>query len=565
MSKLRRMLWTTLLLSSWPGVALADDAAAQDPLLRALTDELARAAGLSVPGAPAPYYVALRALDSQQVAVEASFGALVLSESYPDRRLFADVRVGSYEHDNGNFEPDRAWSDLADQSRRWLPFENDLHALRRDAWLAIDAGYKGALRAFGQKSAAQTHEQTTLDRVADFSREPAVLGIDSTAVEPLDPKRLEDLVKALSNVGRSIPSISNAAASVSGATERRLFVSSEGSRVIEPRAHLELSVVFHARTDDGMPVAHFLELGACQADRLPSNEILQAEARRVAQELEQIRGAPLVDDYTGPVLFEGIAAPQLVSQVLGDELSGTPPAQSNEMNSLPDSLLAAQVGQRILPPGYTLLDDPSLDHLDQTPLAGCYRYDDEGVAAQKITLIEDGIFKAFVMSRTPRKGFDHSNGHGRESYLGTRGRIANLVLTSKTGVSKKQLRQQLLGLARAANKPYALIVQVLDVPALTQQKSNPMLTGASNDEHRVLVLSKLTLDGKEQLLRGAALQTIELRSLKGIRAAGKTFSVFSSYSDSVASPALLFEDVTVTRAAAPRQKPPLMLRPDLGN
>jgi hypothetical protein len=81
----------------------------------------------------------------------------------------------------------------------------------------------------------------------------------------------------------------------------------------------------------------------------------------------------------------------------------------------------------------------------------------------------------------------------------------------------------------------------------------------------VLVLSKLTLDGQEQLLRGAALQAIELRSLKRILAAGTTTSVFSSYSDSVASPALLFDDVTIKKSAGPLQKPPLLPRPDLSS
>jgi hypothetical protein len=151
-----RTRWAFLVLMSWPCVAIAQDNAQQDAVVKALVDELHRVPQLAIRGAQAPYYVALRVADSHVFEVEASFGALVSSRDFPDRRLFADVRVGSYEHDNGNFEPDRAWADFADQSRRWLPFEDDYAAIRRDAWLATDAGYKAALRAFGQKKATQT-------------------------------------------------------------------------------------------------------------------------------------------------------------------------------------------------------------------------------------------------------------------------------------------------------------------------------------------------------------------------------------------------------------------------
>jgi hypothetical protein len=551
-----------LLLLSWSYMATADDTAPEDAVVKALVGELQRVPQLAVRGARAPYYVALRVADSQVFEVEASFGALVESQGYPDRRLFADVRVGSYEHDNGNFEPDRAWADFADQSRRWLPFEDDDAAIRRDSWLAIDAGYKGALRALGQKNATQTRQQANSDPAADFSTEPPLQMIDTRVVTPMDRGRFETLVKQLSAIGRQYPQMSSAVATISGATGRRILVSTEGSRVMEPRARLEMSVVLRAQSDDGMPLAHFWSLGACQADRLPPDEALHTAVRQIALQLEQTRLAPSAEDYTGPVLFEGMAAPQLVSQLLDSALSGTPPAQSVEPGSTPDSELAAQVGQRILPPGFNLIDDPTLDHLGQTPLAGCYRVDDEGVIAQKINLVEDGIFKAFVMSRTPRKGFDHSNGHGRESYDGARARIANLILSNSAGLSESELRKRLLKAARAANKPYALIARALDDPAFTQERSSEWFSG-NRDEQRVLALSKLTLDGKEQPLRGASLQSIDLRALKHILAAGTVPSVFSSYSDSVVSPALLFDDVTIKKSSGPLQKPPLMPRPDL--
>ncbi len=41
------------------------------------------------------------------------------------------------------------------------------------------------------------------------------------------------------------------------------------------------------------------------------------------------------------------------------------------------------------------------------------RYDDEGVKAHRVMMVDHGVLKNFEMSRSPLVGFPHSNGHGR--------------------------------------------------------------------------------------------------------------------------------------------------------
>src|SRR3990172_6220537 len=78
-----------------------------------------------------------------------------------------------------------------------------------------------------------------------------------------------------------------------------------------------------------------------------------------------------------------------------------------------DTAFSGKLGKRILPPGTRVYDDPTLLELGGRRLWGSYAFDDEGVAGSKVVLVEEGILKTFLMSRTPRKGLERSNGHGR--------------------------------------------------------------------------------------------------------------------------------------------------------
>jgi TldD protein len=107
------------------------------------------------------------------------------------------------------------------------------------------------------------------------------------------------------------------------------------------------------------------------------------------------------------VLFEGPAAAQIIKLLLGDNLAGTPPpktaaAGSEERNE--QSELANKLGQKVASPLLSAVDDPLLElGPGKLPLFGAYRADDEGVPARRISLVEAGILRSLLMSRTPRQ------------------------------------------------------------------------------------------------------------------------------------------------------------------
>src|SRR5439155_1202695 len=192
--------------------------------------------------------------------------------------------------------------------------------------------------------------------------------------------------------------------------------------------------------------------------------------------------APEPGDYTGPVLVDGLAAPQIVGEVLAGELSGTPlPRAGNDPEAqmavrmlFGDSAWTRRVGQRVVAEFLSLEDDPTRADFNAKPMLGHYAGDDEGMRPQRVSLIENGVLKGLLMSRTPRKGFEKSNGHGRGAFLGpARGVIGNLIVTAKGGLSRQALRAKLLEEAKAAGFDYGIVGRLLDDPAVAAGATDP--------------------------------------------------------------------------------------------
>lgn len=553
---------------------VAADARADTPVetgvvLTALQDELARATAMQLNGMQKPYYAAFEVRDVDALSVTASLGTVVEDNVSRRRHLDSRVRVGDYANDSGNLEDDTPWRHR-DRSSRLTSLDDRYDGVRHDAWLSIDDSYKSALAAFSKKTAIRAGQETAPERVDDFSREPKTVLVDARPPKVLDREKATRMARALSAVGVDFPALQGASASIRVHGERAYFASSEGTRVVEPRVGVMVQSVFRAQADDGMQLSTYRSVATCSADTVPSEESLVAEARQAATELDEIRRAPVVDDYSGPILFEGVAASQLLYNVVAYSLLGTPPPVSSgrSFRSHPESELVGQIGQRVMPAGFRIEDDPTIDRFAGLPLAGCYKVDDEGVPAQKVTLVDDGIFKSFLMSRTPRKGLLHSNGHGRESYDGITASIGNLNLVAAKGLSAKDLRARLIAEAKAQRRPYALVVERLadrSVHDVDATRSESISSRARSGGTKVLVMWKLGLDGKATRVRGGELGSIPLRTLKDIVAAGSVPAVHGyggrgGYS--VTSPALLFKDLEVKKPRDPAKRPPVLPRPN---
>jgi hypothetical protein len=128
-----------------------------------------------------------------------------------------------------------------------------------------------------------------------------------------------------------------------------------------------------------------------------------------------------------------------------------------------------------------VVDDPNAKEFQGTPLLGFYTVDDEGVRAQKVTLVENGTLKNELMSRRPGPDFDQSNGHGRSAFLSdAKPTMSNLFFNSKEAVSPADLKKKFLDQCREQKLAYCVIVREMD---------NPTISLLHQDEFQTLLAS----------------------------------------------------------------------------
>lgn len=498
----------------WLCVALARAAVADgDPILDALTDEMERAVGrLTLDDAPPIYHLRYRLVSSDALTVHAAAGALVYERDQPSRALGVELRVGTPLYDNTGFG---GWEDGFQVAS--LPRDLTPRTVHLEAWRATDAAYKQAVEQFARKSAQFT---PPTDYPGDYTLTgPAIF--DDGAGAPLEADRLVELARQLSAPLVGAPLIAGDVW-VGAESGSAWIVDTEGTRARLPVEECTLRASAEVRTDDGMILTDQRLWTARTAAGLPPAEEMVAEVTAMRDALVALASAPTLDDeYVGPVVFEDAAATDLFRYLLGDQIEGTPeeiPFDSwfGELGMAKDSV---RIGRRVLPPGWTAVDDPT-SHPDEP---GAYVHDWEGIPAEAVTVIEDGITRSLLMSRVPRAGIAVTNGHAR-GYLGLRseGRVSQLEVEPPKRESQAKLYKSAQKLARAYGREWILVVRRLQEPSIASAAGAVDPFGEDGIAlPPPVAMVRVYADGRpEETIRGAQFAGVERWLLRDLAMAG---------------------------------------------
>jgi predicted Zn-dependent protease len=201
-------------------------------------------------------------------------------------------------------------------------------------------------------------------------------------------------------------------------------------------------------------------------------------------------------------------------------------------------------------------------------LAGTYAYDDEGVPAKAVKLIEAGILKDFLMSRMPVKNFDHSNGHGRsEGGRMPTGRQGNLIVTSSRSVTATELRQKFIAEIKRQGKPYGLYFDDIQGGFTITERQMPQAF-----QVLPIMVWRVYADRRaDELVRGVDIVGTPLAAFGHIIAAGDTTDIFNGICGaesgqipvSAASPPLLFSELETQRRSQDHDRPPILPPPPM--
>jgi predicted Zn-dependent protease len=527
--------------------------AQESPTLAAMQDELQRSiAGLRLKDEPAPYYIAYEVEDVTDTNLQARLGAMVEDSSRRVRALQVEVRVGDYAFDSSRFvSGNRAQGEGAVLA----PLDDDYDAMRRQLWLATDAAYKRAVNVFARKKAA-FQNRTNTDALPDFSKEVPV----ETVLPPVAPVgSSREWVEGLRKISAVFASSADIHASDVSLTETRgtrYYVNSEGFKSVSPIQSASVRVSADTQAGDGTQLRDSFGIVEQRAQDLPPVDVLVARTRDLATRLTAQRTAPIGEDYTGPVLIEGDASADLVTQSLVPLMlarrapdADNPRAMQAAQNQVTPFL--TRIGLRVLPDAFSVSDTPSLAQYSGKPVPGAYAVDDEGVKAKDVSLVENGKLVTLLTSRTPQRKLLQSNGHGR----GGSAQAGVFQMRSTQAVASAELKKKYLDLLIAQDKTFGYIVRGLG--AVTGPGSGPV----------ILDLVKVTPDGKEEAVRGLRFAAITAPTFRNILEASEE-RVLQSYFVgaaatvvSVVVPSLIFEELEIQRIQDVNPRPPIVPSP----
>jgi len=604
MHALRMALAVSLFSIGSMAVAQPQALTDNDHTIQSMRDEMARAKArleLKLPQSDQPvrpYYIEYRLLDMDIREVVGQFGALLSTNHNRSRVMNVSARIGDYKLDSSNFLSDDGFRGFIGPSGG-VGIDRDYDSLRQDLWIATDQAFKEAAETYSRKQAYLSSLARASD-VDDFARVQTVQHIEPLVNADWGGRNWEQEVRDTSAALRAFPQIYDSRVTYYLVYLTEYLLTSEGTEVRTNRSFAAIEAGMNSLAPDGMQVNHFYATYAPRPADLPSADVVRKNLTVAGTELMAMRAASPAPDYTGPVLFESRAAAALIAQVLSPSLSGAraPLAFQPVVDQLMSSLggrsdWSGKMETRVLPASVSLVDDPSLKEYQGAPVIGSYTIDEEGVPAQKVTIVQDGKLKNLLMSRRPGPDSDKSNGHGRSAFLtDPKPVMSTLIFSSTETVSSEDLRKKFLDSCKAEKLDFCIVVRQMDNPSLSlmhQDDFSELLASfggnAATDRLPLVVYKIYPSDGHEELVRGARITGFSPRMLRNIAGIGSDPFVYNYMQSQVAgvsgtalgafgtaqnglpatvvAPSLLFEEIEVRGARGEPKRMPILPEPPM--
>jgi len=531
------------------------------PLLNAMKNEMKRTMdGLANQSTP-PYFLSYAVTETKTIRMNAVFGNVKSSEQTLSRILDIDIRVGNHELDNTHTIRGSRFEFGGGGRGIELPMTNDEKALRSVMWNATDKLYKKAVERYGKVLTNRAVKVKEEDSSADFSRQQPIESIAPDQSFIIDSLQWLKKIKQLSALFAVDPKIYTGEVYFQADIITKYFVSSEGTVIRQSEPNVRMFASASTKADDGMTLPLFSSYFAFQPENLPSEEIIAQDIRRMIQTLGQLRVAPLAETYSGPAILSGAASGVFFHEIFGHRVEGHRQKDPNSSQTFKSFL-----NKKILPDFIDVVFDPGLKTLNGQDIVGYYTYDDEGVKAEKVIAVEKGIFKNFLMSRSPIESFPVSNGHGRrQAGLRPVARQSNLLVLASQSVAFDSLRTLLRNECKAQNKEYGLYFVEISGGFTFTARTIP---NAFNVQP--LVVYKIYTDGRpDELVRGVDLIGTPLTTFNNIIAASHDIGIFNGVCGaesggvpvSASSPSLYVKTIEVQKKQKSQAKPPLLESP----
>jgi len=507
------------------------------------------------------YFISYQVLDERDVNIGAELGVLTTDRDTHGRYLDVSLRVGSYKLDNTHELTGRRQQSYTMPRSVALPHDNNEEAIKMEIWNETDRRFKEAQEKYTNVLTNTAVKVEAEDQSDDFSHEEPSVYVGDEVVLEIDKDLWRDKVKRFSAIFKNHPEIENSSVSLGARSHNNYFVNSEGCMVQDGRIYIRLSISCNTTAEDGMKLNRYENFDAMDFDHMPKDEEVISAINRLIAELVALKDAPLAEPYSGPAILTGRAGGVFFHEIFGHRMEGH--RQKSEMEG---QTFTKKVGEKVLPEFLSVYSDPTLRDFDGTDLRGFYRYDDEGIPGRRITLVDKGILKNFMMSRSPIENFPNSNGHGRKHRgYDVVSRQSNLIVESEKMVSFDKLKEMLIAECRRQEKPYGLIFEDISGGFTFTGRYMPQAFKVIP----LMVYKVYVDDGHEELIRGVDIVGTPLTSFGKITMAGDDPDIFNGTCGaesgwvpvSAISPSLLLSEIEIERSQKSQERPPLLPSP----
>lgn len=523
--------------------------------MEAMKEEVARGMeGLILDRMLPPGYISYHIADAEVLHVKASLGGIIKTQHQPMRKfnnrilVMRDGVTNENYVDRENLFGTRFFDDN-------LPLTGTKDDIRRSLWLVTDQNYKSVLSIHESKLSAMRQQSLSQEELElpDFLPADAFKTMIPHNPMNIDQGAVEQLARNLSSVFAGYGSIQSSEVNIYVYDGQIFYHNSEGSEAQYPFQVVAVMVAASTQNEKGEVLQdHFLHFANKLAE-LPSESALLEEAKAVANSLDLLtRAEPFSEPYTGPVLFEGQAAAEAFAQVFFGSIDGLisvrKPIVGDEQilrfaaDRIRENSLEARMGRRIISRDISITAYPRLESYNDIRLIGTFFVDGEGQpSVESLTLVENGMLKNLLSSRTPSLHVQESNAHARLAL--SRGSVQRVVapgvikmsVDEEEAMTLEEIRELLLREAEDEGLDYAYIVRKAVSPAARfggAQGAVMIMGGAqqgSSDFSKIIEVYRVYVeDGREEPVSLAEVKGLSMRSFRRLLGATAEMQVYNT-------------------------------------
>ena len=528
-------------------------------MLAVMASELERSLEILSKQPTPAYFLSYEITEERSWLLASSFGKIVATANGATRVLDIDLRVGTHNLDNTHPTRGRSRRGTGRFGTLRIPVSNP-DALRRVLWFETDRKYKDAVERLARVQSEIQVSVDAEDTSADFADAPPERMLEDPVAVTVDMSGWAERLNRYTALFSGESGIMSARASLTVSSVTRWLVNSDGTRLrlAEPRARLAISAA--AKAEDGMELPRYESFFAFEPDGLPDDSVVLAATEGMIRDLNALSVAPVADPYTGPAILSGRASGVFFHEILGHRVEGHRQRSEEDAQTFKKML-----GEPVLPESFSVVFDPTVTRLAGTDLSGSYRFDNQGVRARRVGVIDGGILKRFLMSRSPIDGFPESNGHGRKQPgFFPVSRQSNLIVEVSDALSGDALKALLISRIKAEGNEYGLLFQDIQGGFTFTGRSTPNAFNVLP-----IMVYRVYPDGREELVRGVDLIGTPLTTFSKVVAASDEVAVFNGICGaesggvpvSASSPSILISQVEVQKKAKSQERLPILPPP----